>query len=105
MKILINLFRKIYDNALGVYVSKETGEIFVRTAFVSAVIATIAAIYALYASAISAISLALPEPFDFALLFLPDNTSAVLTVITTLRVGLFIASLKLGLASVSAGVR
>lgn len=100
MKLLIGLFRKIYDNALGVFVSKETGEIFTRGAFVAAVIATVAAIYALYASAISALSLALPAPFDFALLFLPDNTSAVLTVITTLRVGLFIAAMKLGLASV-----
>lgn len=100
MKLLIQLFRKIYDNALGVFVSKETGEIFTRAAFVSAVIATIAAIYALYAAAISAISLALPAPFDYALIFLPDSTSAVLTAITTLRVGLFIASMKLGLASV-----
>lgn len=100
MKLLIQLFRKIYDNALGVFVSKETGEIFTRAAFVSAVIATIAAIYALYAAAISAISLALPAPFDYALIFLPDNTSVVLTAITTLRVGLFIASMKLGLASV-----
>lgn len=100
MRLLIQLFRKLYDNAFGIFVSKETGEIFTRTAFVAAVIATITAIYAFYASAISAISLTLPGPFDFALIFLPDNTSAVLTAITTMRVGLFIASMKLGLASV-----
>lgn len=100
MRILIQLFRWIYDHALGLFVSKETGEIFTRAAFIAAVIAGIVAIYALYAAAVSAISLALPAPFDFALLFLPDNTTAVLTVITTLRVGLFIAAMKLGLASV-----
>ena len=103
MKFLIGLFRKIYDNALGLFVSKETGEIFTRAALVAAVLATIAAVYALYVAAISAISLALPAPFDFAMIFLPDNTAAVLTLISTLRAGLFIASLKLGLASV--GVR
>jgi len=103
VKFLIGLFRKIYDNALGIFVSKETGEIFTRAAFAAAVVGTIVAIYAFYAAAISALSLALPAPFDFALIFLPDNTSVVLTAVTTLRVALFIASLKLGLASV--GVR
>lgn len=100
MKILIQLFRKIYDNALGLFVSRETGEIFTRTAFIAAVLATVTVIYALYATAIAAISTALPAPFDFALIFLPDNTTAVLTAITTMRVALFVASLKLGLASI-----
>ena len=100
MKFLIQLFRKIYDDFLRVFVSKETGEIFTRGAFAAAVLTTIAAIYALYALALSTISLALPAPFNFGLIFLPDNTSAVLTAITSLRVALFIASLKLGLASV-----
>lgn len=103
MKILIGLFRKIYENSWGLFVSRETGEIFTRAAFVAAVIATVAVIYGFYAAAISALSLALPSPFDYALIFLPDNTTAVLTVITTLRVSLFVASLKLGLASI--GVR
>lgn len=100
MRILIQLFRWIYDHGLGLFVSKETGEIFTRAAFIAAVIAGIVVVYALYAAAVSAISLALPAPFDYGLIFLPDNTTAVLTVITTLRVGLFIAAMKLGLASV-----
>lgn len=100
MRILVQLFRWIYDHALGLFVSKETGDIFTRAAFIAAVIAGIVAIYALYSVAISSLSLALPAPFDFALLFLPNNTTAVLTVITTLRVALFVAAMKLGLASV-----
>jgi hypothetical protein len=100
MKLLIELFKSIYEKSLGLFVSRETGEIFTRAAFVAAVLATIAAVYAIYAAAISAISLALPAPFDYALIFLPDNTTAVLTVLTTARVGFYIASLKLGLASV-----
>ena len=100
MRILIQLFRWIYDHALGIFVAKETGEIFTRTAFIAAVIALLAVVYAAYAFAISTISLAVPAPFDFGLIFIPDNTAAILTLLTGLRVALFVASLKLGLASI-----
>lgn len=103
MKIIVQLFRWIYDHALGLWVSKQSGEIFTKAALVSAVIVLIGIVFAAYAFAINAISLVLPSPFDFALIFIPDNTSAVLTALTTLRVAFFVASLKLGLASV--GVR
>lgn len=103
MSKLIELFRWIYEHFLGLFISRETGEMFTKAALVTAVVVTVGVIYALYAAAISAISLALPQPFNYGLIFLPDNTTAVLTVITSLRVGLFIASLKLGFASI--GVR
>ncbi len=100
MKILIQLFRWIYDHFLGLWVSKQSGEIFTKAALVSAVIFLIGVVYAAYAFAIFNISLALPAPFDYALIFIPDNTSLVLTALTTLRVALFVASLKMGLASI-----
>lgn len=100
MRILIQLFRWIYDHALGLFVSKETGEIFTRAAFIAAVLASITAVYVLYAAAVAGLSMAIPAEYNFALVFIPDNTSACMTAITTLRVGLYIAALKLGFASV-----
>lgn len=100
MHILIQLFRWIYDHALGIFVSKATGEIATRTAFIAAVIAIIGTVYAAYAYAISLIVLSVPSQFDFALVIIPDNTATCLTILTTMRVSLFIASLKMGLASV-----
>lgn len=100
MTILIRLFKWIYDSAIGLFVAKETGEIFVKTAFIAAVVASIALAYAAYAAAVFSISLVIPPEFDIALMIIPDNTAACLTIITTLRVTLFVLSLKLGFASI-----
>lgn len=100
MHILIQLFRWIYDHALSLWVSKETGEIATRAAFVTAVIVTITVIYAAYAAAISSLAMSIPAEFSLAMVIIPDNTPACFTILTTLRIALFIASLKLGLASV-----
>lgn len=100
MTILLQLFRWIYSHALGLFVAREAGDILLRAAFVAAVVATVVIIYGLYSVAIASISLAIPAPFDYGLIFLPDNTTACLTIITSLRAGLFLASLKLGFASV-----
>lgn len=100
MRILIDLFKNIYDGLLKFFVGKETGEIATRALLATSIIATVVAIYAAYSVALNAISLALPAEFDIGLMFIPDNTPEIMTIITTMRVSLFIASLKLGLASV-----
>ena len=97
---LIDLFKWIYEHSLGIFVSKETGEIFTRAAFIAAVIATLAAVYTAYAFAVSTVMLAIPAELSWSLTFLPDNTSACLTIVTGLRVALYVLSLQLGAASI-----
>ncbi len=100
MKVIIHLFQWIYSHAIGIFVSKETGEIATRAVFIAGTVGTIAIVYAAYAAAVSSLVLSIPNELSWSLTFIPDNTVGCLTIVTTLRVALFVAGLTQGFASI-----
>lgn len=98
---ILSIIGSVFTTWTGMFAADAATKYLARAAFAAFVIASVGAVYVAYSAAINALSVSLPAEFRWAMIFIPPNAAACLTAVTTMRISLFLLSLKMGLSSLA----